>query len=52
MNDLMTVYTACVLVLFLKMFAISCYQGFFRFSTGAGIVGCIADPMWELACLR
>lgn len=30
MNDLMPVYTACVLVLCLKMFAISCYQGFFR----------------------
>lgn len=30
MNDLMPVYVACVLVLGLKMFAISCYQGFFR----------------------
>lgn len=26
----MTAYALCVLVLFLKMLAISCYQGFFR----------------------
>ncbi|MFL1544671.1 MAPEG family protein [Pseudomonas sp. O39] len=30
MNDLLSVYAICVLVLCLKMFAISCYQGFFR----------------------
>ncbi|WP_439865196.1 MAPEG family protein [Pseudomonas antarctica] len=30
MNDLLRVYAVCVLVLCLKMFAISCYQGFFR----------------------
>lgn len=30
MSELLPVYTLCVLVLCLKMFAISCYQGFFR----------------------
>ncbi len=30
MNDLLPVYAMCVLVLCLKMLAISCYQGFFR----------------------
>ncbi|TFY89143.1 MAPEG family protein [Pseudomonas kairouanensis] len=30
MNDVLSVYAACVLVLCLKMLAISCYQGFFR----------------------
>lgn len=30
MNELLHVYALCVLVLCLKMFAISCYQGFFR----------------------
>ena len=30
MNELLKVYALCVLVLCLKMFAISCYQGFFR----------------------
>ncbi|MBV4455790.1 MULTISPECIES: MAPEG family protein [Pseudomonas] len=30
MSELLQVYTLCVLVLCLKMFAISCYQGFFR----------------------
>ncbi|MBO0495161.1 MAPEG family protein [Pseudomonas sp. Marseille-Q1929] len=30
MNDLLPVYVACVLVLCLKMFAVSCYQGYFR----------------------
>ncbi|NVZ50583.1 MAPEG family protein [Pseudomonas sp. B6002] len=30
MNDLLKVYALCVLVLCLKMFAISCYQGYFR----------------------
>ena len=30
MNDLLPVYAVCVLVLCLKMFAISCYQGYFR----------------------
>ena len=30
MNELLQVYALCVLVLCLKMFAISCYQGFFR----------------------
>lgn len=35
MNDLMPAYVACVLVLCLKMFAISCYQGFFRIRSRA-----------------
>ena len=30
MNDLLPVYAVCVVVLCLKMFAISCYQGYFR----------------------
>ncbi|MGH2419446.1 MAPEG family protein [Pseudomonas sp. C 49-2] len=30
MSDLLQVYALCVLVLCLKMFAISCYQGVFR----------------------
>lgn len=30
MNDLLHLYALCVLVLCLKMFAISCYQGLFR----------------------
>jgi glutathione S-transferase len=30
MNELLRVYALCVLVLCLKMLAISCYQGFFR----------------------
>ena len=30
MSDLLQVYALCVLALCLKMFAISCYQGFFR----------------------
>ena len=30
MNDLLPAYAVCVLVLCLKMFAISCYQGYFR----------------------
>lgn len=30
MNSTLHVYALCVLVLFLKMFAVSCYQGFFR----------------------
>ena len=30
MNDLLAIYAGCVLVLCLKMFAISCYQGFWR----------------------
>ena len=30
MNDLLPAYAVCVLVLCLKMFAISCYQGHFR----------------------
>ena len=30
MNDLLPIYAVCVLVLCLKMFAISCYQGYFR----------------------
>lgn len=30
MSELLKVYALCVLVLCLKMFAISCYQGFFR----------------------
>lgn len=30
MSDLLHLYSLCVLVLFLKMLAISCYQGYFR----------------------
>lgn len=30
MNGALTVYALCVVVLFLKMFAISCYQGLWR----------------------
>lgn len=30
MSDLLPVYAVCTLVLCLKMFAISCYQGYFR----------------------
>lgn len=30
MNNLLAAYALCVLVLFLKMLAISCYQGYFR----------------------
>ncbi|PWB32891.1 glutathione metabolism protein [Pseudomonas sp. SDI] len=30
MSSLLALYVLCVLVLFVKMFAISCYQGFFR----------------------
>lgn len=30
MNSVLHAYTLCVLVLFLKMLAISCYQGYFR----------------------
>ena len=30
MNDALNVYALCVIVLILKMFAISCYQGWFR----------------------
>lgn len=30
MNELLRLYALCVLVLCLKMFAVSCYQGFFR----------------------
>lgn len=30
MNELLRIYALCVLVLCLKMLAISCYQGFFR----------------------
>lgn len=30
MNSALTAYACCVVVLFLKMFAVSCYQGFFR----------------------
>ncbi|MGY2258834.1 MAPEG family protein [Pseudomonas sp. SDO55104_S430] len=32
MNTVLSVYALCVVVLFLKMFAISCYQGFYRIS--------------------
>ncbi|MEG1038849.1 MAG: MAPEG family protein [Pseudomonas sp.] len=32
MHDLMSVFALCVVVLFLKMLAISCYQGFYRIS--------------------
>ncbi|WP_442512814.1 MAPEG family protein [Pseudomonas promysalinigenes] len=30
MNDALNIYVLCVVVLFLKMFAVSCYQGWFR----------------------
>ncbi len=30
MTSALTVYASCVVVLFLKMFAVSCYQGLFR----------------------
>lgn len=30
MSDALSVYALCVVVLFLKMFAVSCYQGYFR----------------------
>lgn len=30
MNTVLHAYTVCVLILFLKMLAISCYQGYFR----------------------
>lgn len=30
MTSALTVYSLCVVVLFLKMFAVSCYQGLFR----------------------
>lgn len=30
MSSALTVYALCVVVLFLKMFALSCYQGYFR----------------------
>ncbi|WP_416772970.1 MAPEG family protein [Pseudomonas sp. RHF3.3-3] len=30
MNTALNLYALCVVVLFLKMFALSCYQGFFR----------------------
>ncbi|MEN5303569.1 MAPEG family protein [Pseudomonas sp. TWI628] len=30
MNGALNVYALCVVVLFLKMFAVSCYQGWFR----------------------
>ncbi|WP_045884068.1 MAPEG family protein [Pseudomonas chlororaphis] len=30
MNSALSVYALCVVVLFLKMFAVSCYQGYFR----------------------
>jgi glutathione S-transferase len=30
MNELLRVYALCVLVLCVKMFAVSCYQGFYR----------------------
>ncbi|AYG45473.1 MAPEG family protein [Pseudomonas sp. Leaf58] len=30
MNDMLCVYALCVVVLFLKMFGVSCYQGYHR----------------------
>ncbi|WP_028693927.1 MAPEG family protein [Pseudomonas cremoricolorata] len=30
MNSALSVYASCAVVLFLKMFALSCYQGFYR----------------------
>ncbi|MGE8392416.1 MAPEG family protein [Pseudomonas sp. BIGb0427] len=46
MNTLLSIYALCVVVLFVKMLAISCYQGFYRISRltfknpeDAGLVG-------------
>ncbi|TDF84476.1 MAPEG family protein [Pseudomonas sp. H9] len=51
MHDLMSVFALCVVVLFLKMLAISCYQGFYRISRltfknaeDAGFVGRQPSP--------
>ena len=30
MNDALNIYVLCVVVLFLKMFLVSCYQGYHR----------------------
>lgn len=30
MNSALSVYATCVVVLFIKLFAVSCYQGYFR----------------------
>lgn len=30
MHDALSVYAVCVVVLFLKMLAVSCYQGYYR----------------------
>ena len=35
MNNLLYVYALCVVALFIKMFAISCYQGFYRIKNKA-----------------
>lgn len=35
MSSALNVYALCVVVLFLKMFAVSCYQGFFRIRSRA-----------------
>lgn len=58
MSSLLALYVLCVLVLFVKMFAISCYQGFFRlryraFSNpeDAGFLHCVAREQ-ELAPVR
>ncbi|MCY1424371.1 MAPEG family protein [Pseudomonas alkylphenolica] len=51
MHDVMSVFALCVVVLFVKMLAISCYQGFYRISRmtfknaeDAGFVGRQASP--------
>ena len=35
MNNLLHIYAFCVILLFLKMLAISCYQGFYRIKNKA-----------------
>jgi uncharacterized MAPEG superfamily protein len=51
MHDILAVFALCVVVLFVKMLAISCYQGFYRISRltfknaeDAGFVGRQASP--------
>lgn len=51
MNSLLSIYALCVVALFVKMLAISCYQGFYRISRltfkhpeDAGFVGRPASP--------
>jgi uncharacterized MAPEG superfamily protein len=51
MHDILAVFALCVVVLFMKMLAISCYQGFYRISRmtfkngeDAGLVGRQPSP--------